>query len=117
MSALKFIPAAADPRALLERDRMLAAFLRRCITGLEADGSAAVERALADVLDTLLTEFEEKHERAADMNCDYFTGQIDTLGWVLRCVAAGAFSQHPSFEDDFRPTTEPRSTNTMEARS
>lgn len=85
-------------------DRALAVFLRKRIAEADAYGCAAEQKALAGVTE-VLAEFEEKHPRQAQMaHDDFFTAQIDTLRWVLRCVATGAFSAHPEFQPAFNPS-------------
>ncbi|WP_328973887.1 MULTISPECIES: hypothetical protein [unclassified Streptomyces] len=85
-------------------DRALAVFLRKRIAEADAYGCAAEQKALAGVGE-VLAEFEAKHPRHAQMaHDDFFTAQIDTLRWVLRCVATGAFSAHPEFQPVFNPS-------------
>ncbi|MFC9816507.1 hypothetical protein ACFVJM_31110 [Streptomyces virginiae] len=85
-------------------DHALAVFLRKRIVEAVAYGCTAEQKALAGV-GKVLVEFEEKHPRQAQMaHDDFFTAQIDTLRWVLRCVATGAFSAHPEFQPVFDPS-------------
>lgn len=99
----------------LEQDQPLTVFLRQRIEGVGLHGCGAERKALAGVLD-ILNEFEAKHDRAAGMDPDdYFTAQIDTLRWVLQCVASATFSSHPEFLAAFRPSGTSADAATMEA--
>ncbi|MFF3358828.1 tryptophan synthase subunit alpha [Streptomyces sp. NPDC002917] len=98
------------------RDQALCAFLRKRIAEADACGSSAEQKALAGA-GKVLTEFEEKHPQVPHMaHDDFFVAQIDTLRWVLRCIAAGAFSAHPEFQPAFLPSA-PVPAHSLEAQS
>lgn len=85
-------------------DAALAAFLRARIAEADVHGCGAERKALAGIL-APLAEFEEKHDRVTDFpSDDYFVGQIDTLRWMLQCVAAAAFSAHPDIAAVLKPS-------------
>lgn len=108
---------AIETHMKLERDRALGGFLRQRIADVGLHGCGAERKALAGVAQAL-QEFEEKCERLAGMAPDdYFTAQIDTLRWVLQCVASGTFSSHPEFLAGFRPSRASAITALMEVRS
>ncbi|MGW7362945.1 hypothetical protein ACWGI8_05815 [Streptomyces sp. NPDC054841] len=97
-------------------DQALCGFLRKRIAEADACGCPAEQKAFAGVAD-VLTEFEEKHPRVAQMgHDDFFVAQIDTLRWVLPCIAAEAFSAHADFKPIFRPYA-PIPAHSQEARS
>ncbi|MFE9613170.1 hypothetical protein [Streptomyces sp. NPDC006012] len=87
----------------LDRDRALVAFLTERIKERAKVAEEGEEQMLAGV-SRVLAEFEEKieHPHRYDEQNDYFAGQLQALGWSLRCAAA-AFSEHPDFREDFRP--------------
>ncbi|TGN72245.1 hypothetical protein E5083_30390 [Streptomyces bauhiniae] len=101
-TALKFQLIVED-EAALDRDRALVAFLKARIAERAKVAEEEEERLLAGVNRSLL-EFEEKfeHPHRDDDRRSFFAGQIQALGWSLRCAAA-AFSAHPDFREDFRP--------------
>ncbi|MEW2615146.1 hypothetical protein AB0937_34180 [Streptomyces sp. NPDC047880] len=89
--------------AKLDRDRALVAFLRARIAE-RAPTADERERQLLAGTQRVLDEFAANFERAAKVeHTDYFPGQIDALGWSLRCTAFAAFSEHPDFQMDFKP--------------
>jgi hypothetical protein len=98
-TALKF-QMIVQSEAGLDRDRALVAFLKARIAERAKVAEGEEERRLAGVHRTLL-EFEEKfeHPHRDDDRHSHFAGQMQTLGWSLRCTAFAAFSEHP----DFRP--------------
>lgn len=85
----------------VERDRALCVFLHKRLAEVAAHGCGAEIKALAGIEDAL-AEFETRHAPLRDPS-GYFGGQMDALGWVLRCVAFSTFSRHPEFQDGFRP--------------
>ncbi|WP_329453497.1 tryptophan synthase subunit alpha [Streptomyces sp. NBC_01724] len=98
------------------KDQALCAFLRKRIAEADAYGSPAEQKALAGA-GKVLTEFEEKHPQVPHLaHDDFFVAQIDTLRWVLRCIAAGAFSAHPEFQPAFLPSS-PEPAHSLEAQS
>ncbi|MYS32578.1 hypothetical protein K388_07224 [Streptomyces sp. KhCrAH-43] len=86
-----------------DRDRALAAFIKARIAERAPVAEEREERLLAGVQRGLL-EFEERIEHPhRDDAGSFFSGQMQALGWSLRCVAFAAFSMHPDFRQDFRP--------------
>ncbi|MEU5091082.1 hypothetical protein [Streptomyces sp. NPDC021356] len=102
-TALKFQLIVQD-EAALDRDRALVAFLKARIAERAKVAEEEEERLLAGVNRSLL-EFEEKfeHPHRDDDRHSHFAGQMQALGWSLRCTAFAAFSGHPDFRQDFRP--------------
>ncbi|MFF1733722.1 hypothetical protein [Streptomyces sp. NPDC058247] len=88
----------------LERDRALIAFCRSRIAE-RVDDADKGERLLLAGVQRVLDEFAEKfeHPHRHEQRSGFFTGQMDTLGWALRCVAFSAFSEHPDFRMEFKP--------------
>ncbi|MFF8809862.1 hypothetical protein [Streptomyces omiyaensis] len=101
-SALKF-QMIRQGEVELDRDRALVGFLKDRIAERAKAAEEAEEQLLAGVA-RVLAEFEEKieHPHRYDEQNDYFAGQLQALGWSLRCAAA-AFPAHPDFREDFRP--------------
>ncbi|WP_329020978.1 hypothetical protein [Streptomyces sp. NBC_01601] len=101
-SSLKF-QMIMQNEATLDRDRALVAFMQARISE-RAETADKDERRLLVGVDRVLQEFSANFERAvlAERD-DYFPGQIDALGWSLRCTAFAAFSEHPDFRMDFKP--------------
>ncbi|MEU6618624.1 hypothetical protein [Streptomyces parvus] len=101
-AALKFQVTVQD-EAVLDRDRALVAFLKARIAEQGEVAGDGEERLLAGVAQCLL-EFEEKfdHPHRGDDRYSFFAGQLQALGWSLRCTAA-VFSGHPDFQENFRP--------------
>lgn len=89
--------------AKLDRDRALVAFLRARIAE-RAPTTDERERQLLAGTKKVLDEFAANFERAMQVEpTDYFLGQIDALGWSLRCTTFAAYSEHPDFQMDFKP--------------
>ncbi|MFI7396223.1 hypothetical protein [Streptomyces tendae] len=102
-TALKF-QMIMQGEAGLDRDRALIVFLKERIAERAKVAEEAEERLLAGVA-RALAEFEEKfeHPHRDDDRHSHFAGQMQALGWSLRCTAFAAFSTHPDFRQDFRP--------------
>ncbi|MGA5643314.1 hypothetical protein ACPCTN_31810 [Streptomyces cinereoruber] len=102
-NALKF-QMAVQHEAGVDRDRALVAFLKARLAERSKVADGAEQRLLAGVHRPLL-EFEEKfeHPHRDDDRHSFFAGQMQALGWSLRCMAFAAFSEHPDFRQDFRP--------------
>lgn len=101
-SSLKF-QMIMQNEATLDRDRALVAFMQARISE-RAEAADKDEQRLLVGVHRVLQEFSANFERAvlAERD-DYFPGQIDALGWSLRCTAFAAFSEHPHFRMDFKP--------------
>lgn len=100
-SALKF-HVIVQGQAELDRDRALIGFLKDRIAERAKAAEEAEEQHLAGVA-RVLAEFEEKFDHPHRDERDYFAGQMQALGWSLRCAAFAVFSTHPDFREDFRP--------------
>ncbi|RPK32443.1 hypothetical protein EES39_38815 [Streptomyces sp. ADI92-24] len=98
-SSLKFQMIMQD-EATLDRDRALVAFMQARISERAEVADKDEQRLLVGV-HRVLQEFSANFERAE--RGDYFPGQIDALGWSLRCTAFAAFSEHPDFRMEFKP--------------
>ncbi|WP_331718355.1 tryptophan synthase subunit alpha [Streptomyces sp. NBC_00624] len=97
-------------------DQALCAFLRKRIAEAGAYGCSAEQKALSGA-EQVLDEFEERHPRLPQMaHDDVFVAQIVTLRWVLRCIAARTYSNHPEFQPAFRPSI-PVPAQSLEAHS
>ncbi len=94
--ALKFELVVHGDEDTLDRDRALVAFLNARIAERSKAATAEEKGLLAGLRHSLL-EFEEKfqHPHRDDDPHSFFAGQLQALGWSLRCVAFAAFSGHP----------------------
>ncbi|MGW0651146.1 hypothetical protein ACWD4T_20450 [Streptomyces umbrinus] len=96
-----------------ERDYRFAQFMASQLASVETIGCSAERRAFSGPAE-VFEEWLALRALAEATGDDQHRTRIDSLGWALRCVAHGAWPNHPQWESDFHPAATTAPIDTLE---